>query len=232
MAYKIKNWEKFQHYKNRNPPWIKLHKSLLDDIEFLRLDVASRALAPLIWLLASEHDNGIIKMSIDDIAYRLRLNKTEIEKGIKGLNAISYIECYQDASNMLACCKQDATLEVEVEVEVEVEKEDISFDQFWESYDKKVGKEKTLAKWERLSEKDRIECLAAVPAYVKSTPDKGYRKNPLTYLNGRHWEDEIIIREKNQNAYGRPGDNRTARTAQERSRHSNEPKPVTGQKLD
>jgi len=33
-----------------------------------------------------------------------------------------------------------------------------------------------------------------VPKYVESTPDKNYRKNALTYINGKHWQDEIIKR--------------------------------------
>ncbi|MFN9902044.1 MAG: hypothetical protein ACK55Z_25340, partial [bacterium] len=27
--------------------------------------------------------------------------------------------------------------------------------------------------------------------YIKSTPDVKFRKNPLTWLNGKCWEDEI-----------------------------------------
>lgn len=27
--FKVRNWEQFQHYKDRNPPWIKLHFALL-----------------------------------------------------------------------------------------------------------------------------------------------------------------------------------------------------------
>ena len=34
MILRILNWEKFQHYKVRRPPWIKLHHSLLDDYAF------------------------------------------------------------------------------------------------------------------------------------------------------------------------------------------------------
>jgi len=29
----VKNFERFQHYKDRNPPWIKLHAAVLDDYE-------------------------------------------------------------------------------------------------------------------------------------------------------------------------------------------------------
>ena len=55
-----RNWEKFQHYKNRKPPWIKLHHDLIDDREYQRLPIASRALAPQLWLMASESKDGLL----------------------------------------------------------------------------------------------------------------------------------------------------------------------------
>lgn len=66
------------------------------------------------------------------------------------------------------------------------------FELFWEIYDKKVGKKKTFQKWMRLSVAEHKQIIDQVPLYVRHTPDKKYRKNPLTYLNGEHWEDEII----------------------------------------
>ena len=30
----ICEWDRFQHYKKRNPPWVKLYSKLLDDDEF------------------------------------------------------------------------------------------------------------------------------------------------------------------------------------------------------
>ena len=66
-----------------------------------------------------------------------------------------------------------------------------SFDLFWNSYDKKQGREDCFKKFSKLSESDRLEILEHTPKYVLSTPDKKYRKNPETYLNGKHWQDEI-----------------------------------------
>lgn len=68
------------------------------------------------------------------------------------------------------------------------------FDLWWEMYDLKCGKDKCMKKWEKLSEKEKEACLQATPAYVASTPDKQFRKRPLTYLNQKAWNDEIIIR--------------------------------------
>ena len=72
--------------------------------------------------------------------------------------------------------------------------EDKQFDYWWNMYDKKRGREKCLKKWLNLTSAERYACAAATPMYVASTPDKQYRKDPLTYLNGKCWNDEIINR--------------------------------------
>ena len=70
-----------------------------------------------------------------------------------------------------------------------------TFEQWWNLYAKKRGKKKTEAKWNRLSLQDKALCYKATPAYVASTPDVQYRLDPLTYLNGERWNDEIIYRQ-------------------------------------
>lgn len=73
-------------------------------------------------------------------------------------------------------------------------KADISneFQLWWNSYNKKRGKDKCWKRWQRMTKKDRQACIAATPAYVRSVSEKQYQKDPFTYLNGRCWEDEII----------------------------------------
>lgn len=104
------NWHDFQHYKHRNPPWIKFHKKLLDNMTFQRLPVASRALAPMLWLLASETDNGLIEKSTEEIAFRLRMLEKDVVSAIKPLIDNGF---FNDADNVLASCLQDATTETE-----------------------------------------------------------------------------------------------------------------------
>jgi hypothetical protein len=55
----VKNFNKFQHYKDRNPPWIKLHVSLLKDYEFSSLPDAAKSHLMSIWILASMMENRI-----------------------------------------------------------------------------------------------------------------------------------------------------------------------------
>ena len=57
--FSVKNWEKFQHYKDRSPPWIRLYNGLLDDYEFTSLPDLARWHLIAIWLLASRTDNKI-----------------------------------------------------------------------------------------------------------------------------------------------------------------------------
>lgn len=115
-----KNWHEFQHYNKRNPPWVKLHKKLLDDSTFQRLPDASRALAPMLWLLASEQKDGTFNAQFSEIAFRLRKPESWVEDAIKPLiNAGLFIV----ASDMLAHCKQHATPETETETEAEAEAE-------------------------------------------------------------------------------------------------------------
>lgn len=50
----VKNFEKFQHYRNRNPPWIKLYGDVLVDLAFLELPEAAQAQLVKLWVLASQ----------------------------------------------------------------------------------------------------------------------------------------------------------------------------------
>jgi hypothetical protein len=55
----IKNWEKYQHYANRNPPWIKLYHALLDDYDYGRLSDENKLLYLTFLMLAAKTDNNI-----------------------------------------------------------------------------------------------------------------------------------------------------------------------------
>jgi hypothetical protein len=76
---------------------------------------------------------------------------------------------------------------------------DNGFSEWWDMYGKKVDRKKCIKKWNNLSLNEKQLCLNATPAYVASTPDVAYRKNPLTYLNGECWNDEIIIKNNGTN---------------------------------
>jgi hypothetical protein len=106
-----KNWAEFQHYKDRAPTWIKLHKNLIDDSKFQRLPVASRALAPMLWLLASECEGGTFEADPSELAFRLRQTEKEIHEALEPLISKGFFIVEQSASNPLAEVKQESILE-------------------------------------------------------------------------------------------------------------------------
>jgi len=118
MLLQPKNWAVFQHYKDRCPPWIKLHRDLLNDRVFMRLPIASRALAPMLWLLASESKDGVFDGSLDELVFRLHITKKEYEDGVKPLIDNDF---FTVVSGVLAERKQDAIPETETEREGETE---------------------------------------------------------------------------------------------------------------
>ena len=125
MIIKPKNWQDFQHYKDRSPPWIKLHKTILDNYEFQMLPDASKALAMCLWLVASEHLDGEIDADPSKLAFRFRSSEKKIEESLKPLIDGCFFAVLRDDSGVLAENKQNAPLdrgETETETEIEAEK--------------------------------------------------------------------------------------------------------------
>lgn len=101
MNYKIKDWAKHQHYKDRCPPWIKLHFSLLSSPEWVMLDDSSRALAVAIMLLASR-TGGLIDGSAPGLAYIQRVAYFKKVPDLSPLIDCGFLVPLADASE----CKQ------------------------------------------------------------------------------------------------------------------------------
>jgi hypothetical protein len=121
MSITPKNWSTFQHYKDRKPAWIKLHRGLLDDFAFASLPLASQALAPRLWLIASEYADGKITASLDEIAFRVRCSKCDIIDALKPLILSGF---FIDDSGALADCKQSSIPEKEEETQEQTEEEE------------------------------------------------------------------------------------------------------------
>ena len=120
---KVKNWETFQHYKDRNPPWIKLASDTFQNYEFSCLQDASKLLAICIWTLASRYKDiklGLVPYDLEYIKSQCGLGELVQEEH---LNELIYQGFISDASEMLADCKHDASPETERETETETERE-------------------------------------------------------------------------------------------------------------
>lgn len=97
MILTVTGWREFQHYRNRTPPWIKLHRHLLDDMAWHGLPDAAKALAPMLWLLASESRDGRIDMTVEHLAFRLRSDSQRVDSALQPLIAAGFVTCERDA---------------------------------------------------------------------------------------------------------------------------------------
>jgi hypothetical protein len=73
-TFSVKNFDRFQHYKDRSPPWIKLYNELLENYEFGALPDAVKGQLICIWLLASRMDN---KLPLDAKWLANKINATD-----------------------------------------------------------------------------------------------------------------------------------------------------------
>jgi hypothetical protein len=115
MRYlQVKDWRRFQHYAKRNPPWIKLHNSLLENPEFASLPDAAKAHLIGIWLLASRTENRIP----EDAEFVGNRINAQSKVDLKKLISCGFLEV-QPASSVLANCEHIAIPETETETETE-----------------------------------------------------------------------------------------------------------------
>ncbi|WP_426117282.1 hypothetical protein [Massilia sp. PWRC2] len=79
----IKNWSTFQHYGRRNPPWIKLHRAILDDYAFCSLPDVAKGHLILMWLYASQN-NGTVPHDVPFLERKLSISDLNLEVLIDG----------------------------------------------------------------------------------------------------------------------------------------------------
>jgi hypothetical protein len=101
----VRNWERFQHYHDRSPIWIKLYTSLLRDPQYLDLSMGARGLLHTIWMLFAVEKGTIRVQDVSHFVHK-RISKVQLVS----LNHAGFIDF--SASKPLA-------LEVEVEIEKE-----------------------------------------------------------------------------------------------------------------
>ena len=101
------------------------------------------------------------------------------------------INSYDDDDKFLHKRHSKDTNKIKVKETVDI---NIPFSDFWDKYDYCKGKKSDVeAKWIALSDEDRILTMESLDKYLLSTPDKTYRKYPMSYLNTEAWNDEHIV---------------------------------------
>jgi len=189
---RIKNWEKFNLYKPRNPryqkkmTWFKFYGTdYINDIEIHKLSFEQKAVLVELWCLGSESD-GILPDNYE-IAFRLHYPIDFIEKIVNELFTRGWLEeNYQPASI-------EKRREEKKREDIYVVKTTNRFYEFWENYPnvRKVNKKTCLERW---ANKNLDAIADEVIGYVKKMKDTqswkdGFSPAPLTLLNQERWND-------------------------------------------
>ena len=123
------NWRDFQHYKNRDVPWVKFYYRLVHDREYRALSHEARCLLTDLWLIGSRSLDGVLTESPDELAWTLRetvpwvvtqLREIVSQRDSKGLK---WLELDPEYSACLDNTYSESCLEKEGEGEGEREKE-------------------------------------------------------------------------------------------------------------
>lgn len=177
----------------------------IDIISKLHERIGNPILASLfMYLIFLSDENGIVRASYSEIGQAFKMSKQLVAYNISLLRSfdgilteglpiticnVGFYKGFTHTSFTASSRSVDAKQKkVKDEYGVEL------FEKWWNAYDKKRSRKKALEKWLRLKKEQQEKCLSVVGAYVNSTPDKQYRMDPTTYINGEHWEDEIITR--------------------------------------
>jgi len=189
--YKIKNWEKFNLYKAKNPryqkkmTWFKFYGTdYINDIEIHKLSFEQKALLVELWCLGSESDGNLPDNF--EIAFRLHYSIDFVDKIVNELFTRGWLEKdYQPVSIEKRREREEKN--------IYVVKTTNRFSEFWDLYPttRKVNKKTCLERW---ANKNLDVIADEVISYVKKMKDskswkEGFSPAPLTLLNQERWND-------------------------------------------
>lgn len=174
--YRIKNWDQFQQYKDRNPKWVKLHYETLSSSDWVNADDQTRVLMVVCMLVGSRHGGQIP----DDPDYLKRVGYLNFHPTFDQLLKLGFLIRPKYLRHKEIPVRND-TQETESERESE-KKESLvgsaapmptrirysdGFEAFWKAYptDKLMSKKLAFTQWQRLSDEDRQLAVKAVPAF-------------------------------------------------------------------
>ena len=204
MEYlKIKNWSKWQTYRSDRgqPPWIKLHRCLMRNPEWVALSDAERGQLVGIWLLAADH-NGAIPASTDLIQ---KLCYLETKPNINKFIELGFI-C-QNGVDVASRRRQDDQPKAETETETDTDTKKNNalfcqkdFDKFWLLYPIKREKKDVIVLWKKMLKSNKLPKVDILITAIQNQTE--WRKNasgefrpdwkyPIRWLKKQCWEDEI-----------------------------------------
>ena len=193
MRITICNWSRFQHYAHRRPPWIKVHRELLDNRQWFELSPDASKLLVECWLIASNEAPGVIDKDSGDLAFQLRRDEASMKASLEELVAQGFIET---DSTALAPRQQVATTETETETEKSQSKRRSpaytdDFEQVWSCH-RRGPKAKAFEEYKEALRNDVSHevIVEGLKGYVSSL-DEGFKGSHLfRWLADARWEED------------------------------------------
>jgi hypothetical protein len=196
MGLRIKNWDKFQHFKDRRPPWVKLYRDILDDIEWHELDPKAAKVLVMLWLIASE-DGGNVP-DTKQLAFRLRLTPSETVQLLNKLN--HWLE--QTDISTISSYQQTDSPETETETETDfcaaqAQRDSLMtrFELFYVAYPKKRNRGDAEKAWKALKPDEELTRTIVEAVRVAKQRDDWCKDGgqfipyPSSWLRAKGWED-------------------------------------------
>lgn len=226
MEYlKIRKWDTWQTFrKDRSPPqWIKLHRCLMRNVEWVSLTDAERGQLVTIWLLAADR-NGTVPAD-PEMIQRLcfMADPPNISKFIEleFLEAERLPEGYQEVTTQQPVCppreekrrgeKIHTSSEDEEEIYTTKKKRELkgkrlnTFKLFWDAFDYKASKAEAADAWmdiQTLTDSLMDVIINAAQLEAERRPRLKERgstpKMAQGWISGRRWEDERESQSKTQ----------------------------------
>jgi len=198
---RIRNWDKFQHYKpmhskyKKQMTWLKLYGGdILNDIDWFELSDTNKAIYIELLCLASQNHGNL--PDIKTIAFRLRRSKDQLQKALDDL--VHWIEDGIYSVYTMPIPEEEKEEEKEKSKQKKDYLTDTDFKKFWDAYDYKVGIVKAYDVWkDKKCVKDLDKILKHIKYYQNTKEWKdGFKKHPRTYLNQKMYLDEIVDNKK------------------------------------
>ena len=177
---KVKNWRKFQVYKNRRPPWIKLHRDLLEKREWVELDPGAAKLLISLWILAAEADGELPDAT--NIAWRLRMPEKEVLRCLALLtNFIEGVEEQEETpAPKMAPAKKSATPAVVSVADLEAQGVRKEHAADWLRVRKEKRSPLTITAWEALCREAERASITPAQA-VQMCAERGWQSYQARY---------------------------------------------------
>jgi hypothetical protein len=199
-TYYVKDWNHYQHYRDRIPAWIKLERSILHNHAVQSLKIEDRWRLITLWLIASEHHGSFtvakaeLRRSLGVATHyqALKVLARLEDTGLISQQDIRGVRGERDSKPLAKILIQRTE---NVSLHKKVFTYSTEFSQFWAAYPRKVGKGEAAKAFDRARLNGKLpEVLAAIESYKKTSQwikdDGQFIPHPATWLNQRRWEDE------------------------------------------